>query len=64
LDKIWSFTSEKNGIILVETPAGFYREIKSMAYFFRKYDIQVSLDEKADHIKLVKTPDSPGKLPF
>lgn len=69
LNKAWELLSEDSGILIAEVPSRFQPEAKKMIEGFRKnYNMNASA-AKSDYdgglyIKLVKTPNSPEKLPF
>ncbi len=66
ISKTWEMLNE-NGMLLLQAP-GFGRwggfKISRWAKSLRRNNINVVFDHDNYAIKLVKTPDSPGKLPF
>ena len=66
LNKAWRLLSRENGIIMVQIPKVFNGKARAWTESIRN-DIKVDAWGMPDgyaYLKIVKTPDSPEKLPF
>lgn len=69
LNRAWGLLSEENGVLIAEVPTLFQSEAKRIIDSFRKNNEMdastgKSLYDGGLYIKMVKTPNSPKKLPF
>ncbi len=69
LNRAWGLLSEETGVLIAEVPTHFQSEAKRMIDSFRKNNKMDASTGKSSYdgglyIKIVKTNDSPKKLPF
>jgi hypothetical protein len=68
LSKAWGFLSPDNGIILAGIPSGLEKDAKRAIDNFRMNNIEADMHDggisRYSTMMLVKTPNSPEKLPF
>lgn len=67
LNRAWRLLSKNNGVLLAEVELGYEAEAARMIEYFKEHKINASIgasEDKAAAIKVVKTQNSPEKLPF
>jgi hypothetical protein len=66
LNEVWDLLGRDRDILLAGVPSYMTCEAVNMVDNFKKYNLEASIGQakRYYYIKLIKTPDSPEKLPF